>query len=176
MPSTLFFLRIPERHVQTSLLVSAAVSLIAFYTCKRLIPIVGRYTLKVRRSRVCSAPTCHPSAAPTASPFAQAGLYGMDINKKGTEAGEKKVPESLGLAVGVVYLVCIALFQLLHFEASAWQRAGCRGSWQRTGAAFRRRSAGCLGRWLALPEGLRRRVAGRVQRRPRLGLLHAVPR
>lgn len=33
----------------------------------------------------------------------------------GTEAGEKKIPESLGLAVGVVFLVCIVLFQQLHF-------------------------------------------------------------
>ena len=31
---------------------------------------------------------------------------GLDINKKGTEAGEKMVPESLGLAPGVVFLVC----------------------------------------------------------------------
>ena len=30
---------------------------------------------------------------------------GLDINKKGTEAGEKKVPESLGLAPGLVFLV-----------------------------------------------------------------------
>ena len=30
---------------------------------------------------------------------------GLDINKKGTEAGEKKVPEALGLAPGVVFLV-----------------------------------------------------------------------
>ena len=32
-------------------------------------------------------------------------LTGLDINKKGTEAGEKKIPESLGLAPGVVFLV-----------------------------------------------------------------------
>ena len=31
----------------------------------------------------------------------------------GTPGGEKKVPESLGLAPGVVFLVCIILFQLL---------------------------------------------------------------
>ncbi len=35
----------------------------------------------------------------------QAGLFGMDINKKGSREGEKKVPESLGLASGVVFLV-----------------------------------------------------------------------
>lgn len=29
----------------------------------------------------------------------------MDINKKGSKEGEKRVPESLGLAAGVVFLV-----------------------------------------------------------------------
>lgn len=33
----------------------------------------------------------------------------------GTPGGEKKVPESLGLAPGVVFLVCIILFQLLQY-------------------------------------------------------------
>ena len=33
--------------------------------------------------------------------------------------GEKKVPESLGLAPGVVFLVCIVLFQLLHSHDTA---------------------------------------------------------
>ncbi|KAK9917197.1 hypothetical protein WJX75_001761 [Coccomyxa subellipsoidea] len=42
-------------------------------------------------------------------------LFGYDINKKGTPGGEKKVPESLGLAPGVVFLVCIILFQLLQY-------------------------------------------------------------
>lgn len=37
--------------------------------------------------------------------WVQAGLFGMDINKKGSREGEKKVPESLGLASGVVFLV-----------------------------------------------------------------------
>ena len=32
---------------------------------------------------------------------------GLDINKKGTEAGQKKIPESLGLAPGVVFLVSV---------------------------------------------------------------------
>lgn len=45
---------------------------------------------------------------------AKAGLVGKDINKKGTEAGDRPVPESLGLAPGVVALVCLASIQLLH--------------------------------------------------------------
>lgn len=44
----------------------------------------------------------------------RAGLVGKDINKKGTEAGERPVPESLGLAPGVVCLACLAVNQLVH--------------------------------------------------------------
>lgn len=39
----------------------------------------------------------------------------------GSEAGEKKIPESLGLAPGVVFLVCIILFQQLHVHnVASW--------------------------------------------------------
>jgi UDP-N-acetylglucosamine--dolichyl-phosphate N-acetylglucosaminephosphotransferase len=44
----------------------------------------------------------------------RAGLVGKDINKKGTEAGDRPVPESLGLAPGVVCITCFALIQLAH--------------------------------------------------------------
>lgn len=44
----------------------------------------------------------------------KAGLVGKDINKKGTEAGDRPVPESLGLAPGVVCLACLAVIQLIH--------------------------------------------------------------
>jgi UDP-N-acetylglucosamine--dolichyl-phosphate N-acetylglucosaminephosphotransferase len=44
----------------------------------------------------------------------KAGLFGKDINKRGTEAGERPVPESLGLAPGVVCLGCLAVIQLLQ--------------------------------------------------------------
>jgi len=37
----------------------------------------------------------------------------------GTKAGEKKIPESLGLAPGLVFLLCIIFFQLLHFYDAA---------------------------------------------------------
>jgi UDP-N-acetylglucosamine--dolichyl-phosphate N-acetylglucosaminephosphotransferase len=48
------------------------------------------------------------------SKLQKAGLFGKDINKKGTEAGERPVPESLGLAPGVVSLGCLAIIQLLQ--------------------------------------------------------------
>ena len=32
----------------------------------------------------------------------------------GTEAGEKHIPESLGLAPGVVFLICLIVFQQLQ--------------------------------------------------------------
>lgn len=62
----------------------------------------------------------------------------MDINKKGSREGEKKVPESLGLASGVVFLVrldccCLpALLMLLSAAALAMLRgtgAGWGGNW-----------------------------------------------
>jgi UDP-N-acetylglucosamine--dolichyl-phosphate N-acetylglucosaminephosphotransferase len=44
----------------------------------------------------------------------KAGLVGKDINKKGTDAGETPVPESLGLAPGVMCLVALAVIHLCH--------------------------------------------------------------
>lgn len=44
----------------------------------------------------------------------KAGLVGKDINKKGTERGDVPVPESLGLAPGVVCLASLALIQMVH--------------------------------------------------------------
>jgi hypothetical protein len=48
---------------------------------------------------------------------ASSGVPGTQgfITAQGTEAGEKPIPESLGLACGVVFLVCIVLFQQLHY-------------------------------------------------------------
>ena len=44
----------------------------------------------------------------------KAGLFGKDINKKGTAAGNKRVPEALGLAPGAVCIVCLASIHALH--------------------------------------------------------------
>jgi UDP-N-acetylglucosamine--dolichyl-phosphate N-acetylglucosaminephosphotransferase len=42
-------------------------------------------------------------------------MFGYDINKRGSPAGTVKVPESLGLVTGVVYLVVTILFQHSYF-------------------------------------------------------------
>ncbi|EGC29822.1 UDP-N-acetylglucosamine-dolichyl-phosphate N-acetylglucosaminephosphotransferase [Dictyostelium purpureum] len=45
-----------------------------------------------------------------------ANLTGMDLNKKGNpKYSGKKIPESLGICVSVVYLVCVILFQLFQW-------------------------------------------------------------
>lgn len=43
------------------------------------------------------------------------GICGKDLNKKGTPAGDIPIPESAGLAVGSVFLLCIICFELLHY-------------------------------------------------------------
>lgn len=90
VPPLFAFFFIGDERVMYSIVVSALVSAFGFLATKRLVPIIRARTLK-------------------------AGLGGMDINKRGTELGEKMVPESLGLASGCVFLVCIVLFQQLHY-------------------------------------------------------------
>ncbi|OMO86106.1 Glycosyl transferase, family 4 [Corchorus olitorius] len=46
-------------------------------------------------------------------------LFGFDINKKGTPQGTVKVPESLGIVVGLVFLVLAILFQYFNFTADS---------------------------------------------------------
>lgn len=74
--------------------------------------------------------TCYliPRLAPR---HVKAGLSGRDINKKGTEAGEKPVPESMGLATGVVTLVCLALVHVVH-KLRLVPRACSWLGWQRS--------------------------------------------
>lgn len=104
-PCVAAFLRIDDARTWWSIITSACVSLAGFEVTKRVIPLLKRYTLR-------------------------RGLFGKDINKKGTEAGEKQIPESLGLAPGIVFLVCIILFQQLHYydAASVLHRLGNGGS------------------------------------------------
>jgi UDP-N-acetylglucosamine--dolichyl-phosphate N-acetylglucosaminephosphotransferase len=89
LPNLYAFAQLADWQTRFSIAASAIVSAFGFWATFRLIPTVQRLTLR-------------------------RGLFGMDINKKGTEAGEKKIPEALGLAPGVVFLVCIVLFQQLH--------------------------------------------------------------
>jgi len=84
LPNLWALLRINEDQTQYSILVSGLISILGFFATKAIIPLIKARTLK-------------------------AGLHGKDINKKGSEAGEKDIPESLGLAPGVVFLVMTLL-------------------------------------------------------------------
>lgn len=85
-----------DGELKRSILINAALSLIGFLLTLRLIPVASRYV--IRRN-----------------------LFGFDINKKGTPQGNIKVPESLGIVVGIVFLVVAILFQIFNFTAdSVW--------------------------------------------------------
>jgi len=71
-------------------LFSICVSIASFAVTKRLIPLVATKTFK-------------------------RGIYGKDLNKKGTPAGEVPIPESVGLAPAVVFLLAIIVFELIHY-------------------------------------------------------------
>jgi UDP-N-acetylglucosamine--dolichyl-phosphate N-acetylglucosaminephosphotransferase len=81
------FFQIKDPNVSYSIVISACISGIGFFATKASIPIIKRRTLR-------------------------AGLSGKDINKKGSKEGEKDVPESLGLAPGVVFLVCFVFWSI----------------------------------------------------------------
>ncbi|XP_050230235.1 uncharacterized protein LOC126679283 [Mercurialis annua] len=90
-----FHYKIHHDH-RRSILISFALSLAGFFFTLRLIPVASRYVL--RRN-----------------------LFGFDINKKGTPQGTVKVPESLGIVIGIVFLVLAILFQYFNFTAdSIW--------------------------------------------------------
>ena len=84
VPATIVYFNIKDDRTRYSILVSAAVSMLGFFATKAVIPLIKTRTLR-------------------------AGLHGKDINKKGSESGEKNIPESLGLAPGVVFLVRILM-------------------------------------------------------------------
>lgn len=42
----------------------------------------------------------------------KANLFGMDINKRGTPAGEVKVPEALGIVPGTIYIMILCLLHI----------------------------------------------------------------
>ncbi|XP_022745314.1 UDP-N-acetylglucosamine--dolichyl-phosphate N-acetylglucosaminephosphotransferase-like isoform X1 [Durio zibethinus] len=83
-----------ERDLKRSILINAALSIAGFFLTQRMIPVASRYVLK-------------------------RGLFGFDINKKGTPQGAIKVPESLGIVVGIVFLVLAILFQYFNFTADS---------------------------------------------------------
>ncbi|OIS98970.1 PREDICTED: UDP-N-acetylglucosamine--dolichyl-phosphate N-acetylglucosaminephosphotransferase [Nicotiana attenuata] len=83
-----------ESELRRSILINAVVSLIGFFGTVTMIPVASKYMLR-------------------------RGLFGLDINKKGTPQGSIKVPESLGLIVGGVFLVVAILFQTFNFTADS---------------------------------------------------------
>ncbi|XP_058210073.1 uncharacterized protein LOC131322676 isoform X3 [Rhododendron vialii] len=85
-----------EPDLKRSILINAILSSVAFLVTLSMIPVASRYVL--RRN-----------------------LFGYDINKKGTPQGSVKVPESLGIVVGIVFLVFAILFQHFNFTSdSIW--------------------------------------------------------
>ncbi|KAG1675589.1 hypothetical protein FOA52_014177 [Chlamydomonas sp. UWO 241] len=85
---------------------AAVVAAIGFLATKWLVPKVGEKT-------------------------ASRGICGKDLNKKGTPLGEVPVPESAGLAVGCIFLLCVICFEVLHYydiySVIAWVGSGFTG-------------------------------------------------
>ncbi|KAF8104631.1 hypothetical protein N665_0170s0007 [Sinapis alba] len=85
-----------DTELKRSILINAGLSLVGFFVTLKMIPVAARYVL--RRN-----------------------MFGFDINKRGTPQGEVKVPESLGIVVGVVFLIVGIIFQYFNFtEDSNW--------------------------------------------------------
>nr|GEV39805.1 UDP-N-acetylglucosamine--dolichyl-phosphate N-acetylglucosaminephosphotransferase-like [Tanacetum cinerariifolium] len=85
-----------ENELRKSVLINALLSFGGFMVTLLMIPVASRYVL--RRN-----------------------LFGFDINKRGTPQGLIKVPESLGIVVGIVFLVVAIIFQYFNFTAdSMW--------------------------------------------------------
>ncbi|XP_078434748.1 uncharacterized protein LOC144705795 [Wolffia australiana] len=83
-----------ESELRRSIVINAAMSFGGFLVALRSIPVAARYLLK-------------------------RNLFGYDINKKGTPRGSIKVPESLGIVIGIVFLVVTILFQQFNFTADS---------------------------------------------------------
>ncbi|XP_030926948.1 UDP-N-acetylglucosamine--dolichyl-phosphate N-acetylglucosaminephosphotransferase [Quercus lobata] len=83
-----------DRDLKKSILINAVLSLVGFFVTVKIIPVASRYVL--RRN-----------------------LFGYDINKKGTPGGTLRVPESLGIVVGIVFLVVAILFQYFNLTSDS---------------------------------------------------------
>ncbi|XAR48442.1 UDP-N-acetylglucosamine--dolichyl-phosphate N-acetylglucosaminephosphotransferase [Bertholletia excelsa] len=83
-----------EPDLKRSILINALLSSAGFFVTLTLIPVASRYV-------------------------SRRNLFGYDINKKGTPQGSVKVPESLGIAVGIVFLVFAILFQYFNFTSDS---------------------------------------------------------
>lgn len=84
VPCVLAYFRLKDETIRYSIMISAIVSILGFFATKSIIPVIKNRTLR-------------------------AGLHGKDINKKGTKGGDKDIPESVGLASGLAFLVRLDL-------------------------------------------------------------------
>ena len=80
--------------------ITTLICAVCYAATKRLVGVVQRLTLK-------------------------RGMFGYDINKRGTPAGEVKVPEAAGLAPAAVFLASLTVLQCVHLlvggeEAKEW--------------------------------------------------------
>lgn len=92
----LLLVRDLDNGLRRSILINFAMSAVGHFATVPIIPVASKYVLKKN-------------------------MFGHDINKKGSPAGLLKIPESLGLVPGIVYLVVIILFQHFYFTPdSAW--------------------------------------------------------
>ena len=85
-----YLFHITDQKTFRSILLNAAVSIAGFIATRWLVPFVAQKT----QAR---------------------GICGKDINKKGTPAGDTPIPESVGLAPAIVFIVCVIVFELVHY-------------------------------------------------------------
>ncbi|KAL3689472.1 hypothetical protein R1sor_015781 [Riccia sorocarpa] len=85
-----------QEGVKRSIFINLLMSIGGYFLTVRLIPVASKYLLRKN-------------------------MFGYDINKKGSEAGTLKVPESLGLVTGIVFLAVAIVFQPIFFTPDhAW--------------------------------------------------------
>ncbi|XP_045812386.1 UDP-N-acetylglucosamine--dolichyl-phosphate N-acetylglucosaminephosphotransferase-like [Trifolium pratense] len=94
----IFFRFSIDSELRRSIIINAGLSLAGFFVTVRMIPVVSKLLLK-------------------------RGIYGYDINKKGTPSGKVKVPESLGIVVVTVFSVVVILSQSSNFTANSNRHA-----------------------------------------------------
>ncbi len=94
----LFGSTVTDAHIRLQFLSSSLISLLAYYTTVRLIPVFQHYSLK-------------------------AGLHGRDLNKPGDKESKPLVPESLGVVSGVVFIISIVFTEFLFHLSGDGDRA-----------------------------------------------------
>lgn len=93
-PAVWAYFHVEDVHERRWIALCTLVSLVGLVATTKLVPIVQWYTLRK-------------------------GMFGYDLNKVGTPRGKQKIPEAMGLASGVVFLVCVVIFQQFHFSTNA---------------------------------------------------------